>query len=716
MNGMSIYSQEIEQTLGSHPGVHDAVAVALKHEIYQDILVCAVVLEKNSEATADDLLAFARARLGASTLYRVVILDDIPRNERGKPVLAELNKILLAFLGRSTTLGRKEAVRPHTVSLPAGGQQLRVKIHFSFTMPEEPDMVALDRWINGVLGNDLKTDCVDSFPGDRSVPASVRQWLWCCLQLCRLLLQVGRVPFFDPPVIIACSPKSLDSKKWRAVAELALIDDFPKDMYDAALQSSFSLAAWAMMHEPAGKNLEYFFKMVQERVVKPLSKVLPVGKSTYPVLKEVHQNGIPFQHLGGGVFQLGWGANARRMDRSTTEKDSAMGAKLSHRKVLATRLLGSAGLPAAVHSVVKTYENALEAARQIGWPVVIKPADRDRGEGVSVDISDERALKSAFKHALKVSQVRQVIVEQQVPGVCHRLFVANGKLLYAVKRYPMSVTGDGKKSVEELVAYEYERQQRKPPWRRTEIQPLDQRALDTIKAAGFSVLSVPEEGVLVPLRPIESTQWGGVDEEVTDRVHPENLATALDAAKLFSLYVAGIDIISTDISIPWYENGAIINEVNYAPLFGGGEISKRHIPVFLREFMAGDGRIPVNVLVGGEGALQASFRLWKALLSKEVRAFLTNERQTFDSSGKPVHMPFISLYQRIRALTLSSKVEAMVIAVQTDEFLYSGLPLEYVDSITFCDAQLASFREQNKPLSAENLDAMNLLLAGWKKV
>ena len=716
MNGINIYPAEIEQTLGSHPGVHDAVAILLKHEICQDILVCAVVLEKNTEVTADDLLAFARERLDASALYRIVILDDIPRNEQGKPVHAELNKIILAFLGRSTAFGRKGEMWPHTVSPPAGGRQLRVKINFSFIMPEEPDMVALDRWINGVLGNDLKTGYDDSFPGDRGVPAKVRQWLWRCLQLGRLLLQVGSVPFFDPPVIIACSSKSVDSNKWTAVAELVLIDDFPKDVYGAALQTSFSLAAWAMTHEPAGKNLEYFFKRVQERIVKPLLKVLPVGKSTYPVLREAHQIGIPFRHLGGGVFQLGWGANARRMDRSTTEKDSAMGAKLSHRKVLATRLLWSAGLPAAVHSVVKTYEKALEAARQIGWPVVIKPADRDRGEGVSVDVSDEQALKNAFKHALKVSQVRQVIVERQVPGVCHRLFVANSKLLYAVKRHPMSVTGDGKKSIEELVACEYELQQRKPPWKRTEIRPLDQRALDTIKAAGFSVLSVPEKGMLVPLRPIESTQWGGIDEEVTDRVHPENLVTALDAARLFSLHVAGVDIISTDISIPWYENGAIINEINYAPLFGGGEISKRHIPFFLRDFMAGDGRIPVNVLVGGDSALQASSRRWKALLSKGMRAFLTNERQTFDSSGKPVHMPFISLYRRIRALTLSPKVEAIVMAVQTDEFLYSGLPLEYVDSITVCDTQLASFREQNKPLSAENLAAMNHLLAGWKKV
>ncbi|MCG8344276.1 MAG: hypothetical protein MI685_03815, partial [Chlorobiales bacterium] len=217
------------------------------------------------------------------------------------------------------------------------------------------------------------------------------------------------------------------------------------------------------------------------------------------------------------------------------------------------------------------------------------------------------------------------------------------------------------------------------------------------------------------LRPIESTQWGGVDEEVTDRVHPENLRAALDATTLFSLHVAGIDIISTDISRPWYENGAIINEVNYAPLFGGGEISRRHISTFLWDFMESDGGIPVNVYVGGESAQQASVQRWKELLSTGKRACLTNEWKTFDPSGKPLPMPFRSLYHRVRALTLSPKVEAIVLVVQTDEFLYSGLPLEFVDSITVCDNQLVSFRERNRPLSSKRLAGMNSLLAGWKK-
>jgi hypothetical protein len=48
-------------------------------------------------------------------------------------------------------------------------------------------------------------------------------------------------------------------------------------------------------------------------------------------------------------------------------------------------------------------------------------------------------------------------------------------------------------------------------------------------------------------------------------LHPVNLAAALAAAEAFRLEVAGVDMISTDISVPWTENGAAINAVNGGP-------------------------------------------------------------------------------------------------------------------------------------------------------
>jgi cyanophycin synthetase len=160
---------------------------------------------------------------------------------------------------------------------------------------------------------------------------------------------------------------------------------------------------------------------------------------------------------------------------------------------------------------------------------------------------------------------------------------------------------------------------------------------------------------------------------------------ALAASALFGLDVAGIDIISPDISRPWHENGAIINEVNFAPLLGGAEISRSHIPAFLDGLLKGNGRIPVEVFVGGENAFRAATARWQSLRASGVGAVLTNGKETFSASGEPWPMPFQSVYLAARALTLSPQVAALLLVIPADDFVRLGLPLEAVDAVTKVD-------------------------------
>ena len=277
----------------------------------------------------------------------------------------------------------------------------------------------------------------------------------------------------------------------------------------------------------------------------------------------------------------------------------------------------------------------------------------------------------------------------------------------------MTVLGSGEQTVSELVAHAVEIQQRIPPWQRPKIIPLDPLALETMRATGLSESSVPDKGIRVPLRRIESTEWGGVDEDVTNLVHPENVRIALEATRLFCLNVAGVDIISPDIGVPWYENGAVINEVNFAPLLGGGEISKLHIPLFLDQYIGGDGRIPVEVFVGGEAAWTKASDRWRELLDMGVKCYLANEVRIMAPSDSVLYMANSGLYQRVRSLILSSEVEAMVLVVQTDEVLESGLPLEFVDAVTHVDNHLVSYKSKSDQLSPSRTRALIQLLEKW---
>ncbi|MDF2463530.1 MAG: AMP-dependent synthetase and ligase [Ramlibacter sp.] len=686
VNGINIYPAEIEQVLTAHPAVREAAAMPLKHAVHQDVPVCAVSLVEGARVDAQALLSFARERLGGHALHQVVMLDRIPRNDRGKPDREELKATIALRLGRLANAGRPE-VAASGVPKASPAKQMQRPFRIAFDVPEQAHLARLDAWLAEALQIDLAAAKELALLSEPVGADSGRAWTWLsrCLLLARALLQAARIPVFDPPEIRSIEPMGGGSTSWQGQVTLARIDHLSRAAYETAINAAFRLGAWANEHELSHENLKVFFTLIEDPIVAPLSRMLLTGKSTMPVLQAAHAKGVPFRHLGLGVFQLGWGARARCVDRSTTVLDSAMGAKLSQDKVATGGLLRSAGLPAAVHAVAATYNDARRAARRIGWPVVVKPIDRDRGEGVAVDVADDQVLRAAFDEAVRHSKAKQAIIEQQVEGVCHRLFVRDGQLLYAVKRMPMSVTGNGRQTVAELVAREFETQQRLPPWTRSAIRPLDAMALAAMAAAGFTASSIPVDGTRVPLRRIESTEWGGVDEEVTQRIHPENLRVALAASALFGLNVAGIDIISQDISQPWHENGAIINEVNFAPLLGGAEISRQHVPAFLDSLIQGDGRIPVEVFVGGGDAFRAATARWQSLRSGGVRAVLTNGKETFSASGESWPMPFGSVYQVTRALTLSPLVAALVVVISADDFLRLGLPLETVDAVTKVD-------------------------------
>ena len=211
------------------------------------------------------------------------------------------------------------------------------------------------------------------------------------------------------------------------------------------------------------------------------------------------------------------------------------------------------------------------------------------------------------------------------------------------------------------------------------------------------------------LRRIETTAWGGVDEDVTSSLHPDNVKVAVDASKLFGLEVAGIDIVSPNITQPWHSNGAIINEVNFAPLLGGAEISRSKIPRFLETLIKDDGRIPIHVYIGGSEALALAQSEWKQAVGTGIRAVFVSPEQTLMSDGKPRFMPLSGLREHFRALILMPTVDAMFLVCDGKEFFQSNLPLNLINSISDPQSRLMSFVEKH-PLEAEQSKRLRKIL------
>lgn len=477
--------------------------------------------------------------------------------------------------------------------------------------------------------------------------------------LCLLgkVFELARMPVFDSIMVVSGQLIDRNERKYRLQIQIPAVHHIQHKAYWHAVNLSIDLSGWIANNAPTSVNRDKAWKVMVNEVISPLQAMIPGSKSTMPVLRVAHRLGIPFFHLGLGAYQLGWGSKARRMSGSIVGSDSQIGSRLTQNKVITANILRAAGLPAPHHMAANTEQGALVAAAEIGFPVVVKPIDTDRGVGVTVDVVDTKTLIKAFTAAQEHTESKQVIVERQVPGVCHRLFVAHGELLYAVKRMPMGVFGDGQRTVAQLVQDHRLAESARPPWSRSEIQPIDELAIEALHQIALTPDSIPSDRQFVPLRRIESTQWGGIDEDVTKIVQPDNILAALQATEMFGLQVAGVDIISLDISQPWHVNEAIINEVNFAPLFGGAEISRSYIPAFFAQFIDSDGKIPIGVFQTKQQALE--FQRQQSIQGK--RCYLTWIDKTVDSTGVDIVMPFTQLAKRVRALVLRTDVDAIAV-------------------------------------------------------
>lgn len=536
----------------------------------------------------------------------------------------------------------------------------------------------IDDWLVGAFDIKVPQRPVTAFRAKTSHEAVVAGLAWRIMHLGAALLQAVRIPVFDVGQIQAMRRQGGGSSNWQLTLALSRIDYVPDANYILAHQYASKAIQWLTARARTPTNVELLFTLLNEQYVKRVNAKTFGGDSTISVLQEAWKKGIEFRHLGNGTYQLGLGSRQLRVDRGAIQFDSAIGARISNNKWRSANLVRDAGLPAPTHMTATTEDMALANAHRLRWPVVVKPLDRDRGEGVTVDICSDQQLVEAFKKAAALSP--SVLVERQVPGVCHRVLVAQGKVCIVAKRLPKSVKGDGIQTVRALVDQANAEEQAKPPWSRLKPFPLDGMALACLAAADFTPDSVPPEGAMAPLRPIQTSEWGGVVENLTGNIHPDNVAIAIKAARIFGLSVAGIDIISTDITRPWYENGAIINEVNFSPLLSGRHTGKV-IASLLDEWLPCNGHIPVEVVIGGESAMAEGLRIRADYAIRGVRCWLINHLETVADSGDSRAIAASGLYGRCMALLMDPDVEALVMVIQTGELLGTGLPLSRIDHI-----------------------------------
>jgi cyanophycin synthetase len=371
------------------------------------------------------------------------------------------------------------------------------------------------------------------------------------------------------------------------------------------------MAVRLVNHLVAPDDPEVFFDFAPEleRLIR-IAERQAYGPSTQALIDEAVSRDIPYIRLDRhSLVQFGHGIHQQRIRATMTSRTSAIAVDVASDKSLTNALLDSAGLPVPRAAVVTTETEALEAARRLGFPCVVKPLDGNHGRGVQLNLRSDEAVLAAFPVALRESRSGDVIVETYVAGNDYRCLVIGGKVAAIAERVPASVTGDGEHTVRQLVDIANADPRRGIGHEKvlTRIR-VDEAAEELVRAQGYGLDDVLPAGTSVKLALTGNMSTGGTSIDRTIEAHPDNVEIAETAAQIVGLDVAGIDFICPDIATPVRETGGAIVEVNAAPGFRmhtnptEGEPQYVARPVIDSLFPAGSSaRIPIVAVTGTNG-------------------------------------------------------------------------------------------------------------------
>lgn len=272
--------------------------------------------------------------------------------------------------------------------------------------------------------------------------------------------------------------------------------------------------------------------------------------------------GITYEFLTRSLARFEAGGKHFFVHYHTVPFNAAAFRVIARSKYLTNVVLSSREFPVPVFAKVGTVEEALDFFYQ-HRDIVLKPVAGSLGVGVGILPENEQDVRRYFDDARGSSgsrRRRSVLLEKFIAGSNYRVMVLKGRVISAVRRSPPVVTGDGRTTIEELIARENVRRTQIPALAKIRLTNSLHRKL---RREGFTVDSVLREGETVELLFVSNRSQGGTSETVTRIMDERKKRTIVDAATEVGLDLAGVDVLTEDIcdpDVPFY-----INEINAQP-------------------------------------------------------------------------------------------------------------------------------------------------------
>lgn len=405
---------------------------------------------------------------------------------------------------------------------------------------------------------------------------------------------------------------------------------------------------------------------------------LCLGPSTAHIVDAATARQIPSIRLTeGNLVQLGYGINQRRIWTAETDQTSAIAEEIASDKDLTKSLLQSCGVAVPEGQLVRSADEAWEAAKDIGVPVAVKPYDGNHGRGVSLDLHTQADVEAAYQLAHRKGG-GSVIVEKFIPGNEHRLLVVGKPVVAAARGETVSVIGDGISIIDALADLQINIDPRRGSGEDAPLNTVNPsesaEVILELERAGLTPESIPAKDQKVLIQ-----RNGNVAFDVTDIMHPTVAATAALAARIVGLDIAGVDMVLEDISKPMNSQRGAVIEVNASPGLlahikpaqGQGQpVGKAVIDHLFHAER--DGRIPIIGITGTQKTARiARLVAWLAHISGKHVGLACSEGLYLD--GRQVVATDCAHWEAGQRLLINRSVQAAVFENGSKMILAEGL-------------------------------------------
>jgi D-alanine-D-alanine ligase-like ATP-grasp enzyme len=252
---------------------------------------------------------------------------------------------------------------------------------------------------------------------------------------------------------------------------------------------------------------------------------------------------------------------------SCTALTPAYGYFAAENKLLTYNLLRDTDIPVPeTIGVSGEDEKFVEAINFMGKHrrVVVKPAQMNHADGITMDIDSPTKLKRAITYAREISESadRTTLVQEQVSGLEYRFLVLSGRVIAVAGRRAPRVIGDGKSTIDRLIDLINSDPLRKEG-HASPLTLIDKEDVAAINGREF-LQRIPTKGETVQVLSTTNLSKGGDAVDYTDEASEALKKIVIKAARKCSMGLAGVDIITDDIKTGDATNSYVL-ELNLIP-------------------------------------------------------------------------------------------------------------------------------------------------------